>query len=515
MKKQIAILMGLIMILCVIHFLSCKKDRLNFKDLNSIEADGVWSLPLINTQYPISEVLSQFDREGYISTADDGTLKYVYELTQDNVVRASDLLKFDDVDQVDETELDNPSPGIVGASVTLEYNQQLSFASELVEVNSATVKTGLLDVQIAHDIDVDEYDVVISTTNIKTEDGVFFSKTLHSNQGLVIIFSINLENCTITLEPNNTIAFQYQFHFLSNGDETPMFHVNTEIHLSNFSLKDASAKVAAYSMPLSVETPFNLFSTNFGGDITIFNPRLVLYTRNSFNVEGLLRVDVAEFTGDNCASSLLEIVPTLVNIPISPNEYIKDQIEEIEKIHFESLYNRFVASGMATLNPNGFSQGVISVYDTSTISVKVAAELPFQLKIDNAYYRDTTSFTLSDIKEVDHIEALDFRVALTNGIPLDVDAQIIAYDSITNTVVDSMFTEAEFLDGAYDGIPVERDPIFVHITNERIQNFLKANKLIMRFKIATEGHEVTFTSENFLGAVVGVSVTYSGADIEL
>ncbi|MBO7648380.1 MAG: hypothetical protein J6S48_03365, partial [Bacteroidales bacterium] len=64
---------------------SCHDKLFNF-DIQHIEADGDWGIPLFNGSISVGELLDRLDSVRYLQVGEDGTLKFIVEEEIRNVV---------------------------------------------------------------------------------------------------------------------------------------------------------------------------------------------------------------------------------------------------------------------------------------------------------------------------------------------------------------------------------------------------------------------------------------------
>ncbi len=512
MKKTALLFIGLLSFIAL-SLVSCDKDNFNFDKLNSVEATGEWGIPLVNAQYSVEEILNQLNNEQYISTAEDGSILFSYKVEKNQIIKAADFLSFDDISL--QRDFHFPNTSLPGTTVRLPFSQELQFESEQVLIQNAQIKSGILTIDVTNNID-QEYSLEITCPNIHNSLGQDFHIVVTSLNVNTYHQVFDISDYSVTPEDSNGLAIDGEIYFVT-GSVSPIetYTVHSEISISDFSIKSLYGKLAEYSIDFSESVDFNLFSDNYGGDITIYNPKLKLYTLNSFLVTGRCQLDTAEFSGGGESSSLLATSPVMINIPISPLSFQEDEIEGISDIHIKTTYDKFKFSGKATINPTGFDAGTIYIDENSTISLKLLVEIPLEINIHDAFFRDTIDFKLDSIENIDIVESATIRLAFTNTLPINVNAQVLFYDSASNRVADSLLADEHLLYGSFNGYPATANPIYIEITKEKFEKILTTDKIILRLRINTGNNQVHLNASQYVKAAVGIKVKYNSSGINL
>lgn len=128
--------------------------------------------------------------------------------------------------------------------------------------------------------------------------------------------------------------------------------------------------------------------------------------------------------------------------------------------------------------------GHISISDTSKVDIMADIEIPMSCKISDLRYIDTfdVHFGGSGIVDMDFIDELDFFVDYINKIPLDVDLQLVFLRN--QIVLDSLFSDNHSI--TYDGDSDTYRTVECKITENRVKNVLRANKIMMKLGVSTE-----------------------------
>ena len=140
-------------------FAGCNSEHaFDFSRLHDIEAEGTWGLPLMNADYTIGDILSLADNPELIQVGNDGTLEIHYEYEVDSVVSASKYLDsyFNNPIEVSGSasfpSMDLPIPS---GNMQVLYRDTIpvAFPSDLVVINRADLKSGLITFNITYNVD--------------------------------------------------------------------------------------------------------------------------------------------------------------------------------------------------------------------------------------------------------------------------------------------------------------------------------------------------------------------------
>jgi hypothetical protein len=503
----------------IISFSGCTKfdEVFNFNNLTGIDGTSSWGVPIINAKYSVGDILQKMDSSEFIRVETDGSITLFYTFEKEKMIKASDFLT---VGAQNFSGIFNLNPNYIPNSISIEHNSApIDFENEMLEIYSATLKSGTLQIDVSNDITQDYY-CKISTPNIKTASGANFSLTFAPGQ---LSRTIDLANYTFIPDANNSATFDIESGITNNGIPPTASHytLNVSIQISEITFKSLYAKLNSYQIPFNESFDFDVSSNDYGGDITVYHPKLTISTLNSFLVKGQISIDTAAFSGPQLYSSIISSSPINVNIPIAPSVYSEQTVNGFSNISINTDYNKLTISGNAILNPNGFDAGIIRIDETSEISVKLRAEVPVDIKISNIFYSDTIPFNLTEIIEkipsgnINFLDTLALRTYFESSLPLNVGAQIYFVDTTTNTITDSLFYNSTILFGSFSGIPVPTPAQMYYITDERIERIKNCGKLILKINMNTENQEVILNVNQFIKASLGLKAVFNYNNISI
>ena len=197
-----------------------------------------------------------------------------------------------------------------------------------------------------------------------------------------------------------------------------------------------------------------------GGSLSLANPQLNLFIKNSFGVPISLGLD-------------MEVVSTIKNPPTPPtsiefNDGLNSfnirapgidsvDIQVPSEILISGENSNFVTametspdilnySATATINKNGTKANSNFVTENSMVDVGVEVTLPIEIKARGFTFEDTINFDFEDRfgDNLDRIEYFRLTMGVTNEIPLEMKLQLYFTDSLYN-VLDSLFRDDDVL----------------------------------------------------------------------
>ena len=495
----------------IILFYSCKKEKFDFSRLNTIEASGEWGIPLLNAQYFVEDILNQLQTENYIKQTENGNLFLNYELDTTTLFKAVDFMSFQDISASETSTF--PNIYLPGMSIELPFNHFISLENDQIMLKSGKFREGTLRININHNIDK-PYNLTISFPEVRTGDGEMFSLNINSITGNYSRI-IDLKDFTISPQENNKITYQGKISFSTSSDsDIENYIINYSYSITGCHLKSISGKIATQTHRMNESKEFNLFNNQYGGNMILHNPKLTFHTVNSFSLLGRCEIDTAEFRSERGSSSILSQPPVIIDIPFSSSEH-SQTITGIDRIPFSTDFTSFHIGGKAIINPDGFNGNDVTITDESIIKSRISLSVPFQLEIGDAFYYDTTDFSVNTQTITDMVDALNFRLVLVNGIPLNLKTQIYFYDSQKKEILDSLFKNEGYFGGTFtSGAPPKESISFVDVEKNRLKNISSADKIIMRFRLNTSDRTIFLNASHNLKVILGMKLKYSSFNID-
>ncbi|MDP2113803.1 MAG: hypothetical protein Q8K69_07070, partial [Bacteroidota bacterium] len=174
------------------------------------------------------------------------------------------------------------------------------------------------------------------------------------------------------------------------------------------------------------------------GSFKLANPSLVLTIRNSIGMPAKVDLD---FIATNKDGKTVALDPQVFTIPVPANinagiatktiVFNKDSSNIVDFIALPPT-GQISYSGNVNFNPSATlitPQNPNFLDIDATFAIDMAMELPLELQISNLAFKDTSGINGSDY---DKIESAELILNAKNGIPLDIDMQLIFIDTLQN-----------------------------------------------------------------------------------
>ncbi len=500
MKKSYALcfLLGFILAL----FSGCKKENLNFDRLNSADISGEWGIPLLNAQYSINDVLAQLEDNGIISQEPNGDLYFQYELEEENIITSEKFLHIEDIHIQEDYQMRNALPP--GLNFSAETTKSFSFENPYLSLKQGEVKSGTISIRISHNLDVTDYNLVISSADIFNANGQEFNLTINRQDYQNVI---DLSRYSFNLTEENAVALTATLSFTTGIIPEDEYSINVEVDFLGIDMRSVTGKIAPYTVEIDESADISLLTGNntLGGNVVIYDPQISLTTNNTFPLTAECRLDRAEFSGPGGSTPILRQYPTIINI--NQGEQTRP-VDGPEQLILSPDFNKINVQGTTTLNPNGQSGQWIRIDENSSFGFILKIKIPFRIKIENVYYRDTIAFNPKDLVKPELIDKASFRFTFANKIPVNLSCQAYFRNTGQNNTLDTLFRPALTL------IKDQENSHIVEIDHARIDNLFESDQIILEFKLNTGNGVVSLNAHNYLKAILGLKFSYNATGIE-
>lgn len=502
--KQILLFLLAIALCCN----SCKDNLFDF-DLQNVEADGEWGLPVFNGSISLDRLLNKMDSIQYIQTGSDGVLKIVFDQEAPDLVSLSQLFKIED------QHFDTSGTATISALPSFDMNGpiiQFSLSTEDVSLTEGDLKTGTLSLNFNLQSSSDfQYNATLTTNEILNAAGGPMTIVLSNTQQQ---YNIDLSNYRVVPDNDGNIAIMANIHVISNDPVGQILNYTCHLALNNIAIKSLTGKFKAVDIGTineSVGFTLPLDKIHFD-NIGLNDANIAIFAKNS----------LCEFSGAidelylyNHQGNQVPFItsPLSVFCPVSPTQYTTTPIAEthISRINYDPSLDSIKFKCNLMVNPSGFAAGNIHVDENSSLSLKIDAELPANISIDNAVYNDTVDNSLYNsfnISTIDPIEKLTLRIAFTNAFPFDLIPSIDFLDSKTGDKYHVNLNGLQ-IHGAYGSTPYVQNPVYIEFTQDDAKKVIDHDKIILNFRLNTQGNDVTIKSSQFIRAAIGAKVKYS------
>jgi hypothetical protein len=520
----------LLLVAIVLSLNSCVKDRITLDENVSIEGlDPSFAAPLLHVTLNMGDLEQSIDDDDFIYNEENEYFALIYpkELF---TLRANDFLDFPSISDDFEFTAGGAEALTMNALATgstaifTVQDDLIVLTNSGEELESVVIKTGFLEIdlesEIPHDIDVQLTIPGLTQSGVVFSESVFLDhtgSTPFSASGSFDISGYTLDlsdggntsnfleveaQLEVTSTGNNTIVgsdvsigysfeqIDYAVVYGNLGQETQVLAVDTqEIKL----FEDPNNGILHFEEPSIALNFFNSsgipFFLEFSSLVAPQNQVAVALTGP--DLENLPVIEGATFLGEDMVTT-----HTITNQGTSPS--LSDMFDEGP---FKIIYYSEI-----TKNPGGETENF--VMDTSRLTLRADVILPFYGYADNFTIADTLDLDLEEelglidpnpdeVLTYEDIERVTLRIAVDNGLPVQIGLQLLLLDSLNNTV-DSVFTNQDyeniFESGVIDfSLPIS-DPdygkviqntkrtTFIVITQEDVQFWLdnEVKKIIVR-----------------------------------
>ena len=510
MKKTLIV--GITLALTAMLMFSCNKNRFDFDELHSVEGSGQWKLPIGSVHMTLGDVMTQLGNNDLISYDANGNLQIRYQLELEKILKGSSFLNLGTVSFNTESTFPNPFPSTPMSPIdTVFYcNQVLELTTDSAGIESAIIKSGELVLALETNLgNVSE--IVFSSSGIVERSGDTLVRHFNSLNGN----TVDLEGATFHLHDpvtgvaDSTLTLNYAIYYQLTGVDDLEYVVNTIIELNDLKFQEISGYIDNYTYTFDYDTTFSLPLNNIEGQATLVGSDIKINERNTF--EGLhaeLQIDQAEFYGGGIAASpIFHTYPYVLQV-LPSDEYVNVLPDETIDLTVDTRFDAVRVAAVLDFNPN-HAERLVTINEASTLDMLVDVTIPLKFNIPGVYYMDTLDLNLSDITAPDLVKEVLLTILFDSEIPFNLNGQLYTLNSMSGQITDSLLTNAMHFDGSFDGTKVKTSAE-ISLTHDRLAHLLAADKLIMRFGVDTDNHDVILNLENGMGLTLKADVIYGG-----
>ncbi len=491
-------------------FLSSCQNFEDFKEIDEVDTEAEYAIPLINTTTSLQDILDEVGDQNDLSgliIADDGSMKVSY---QNEPISQNIKELYEDI----------PS-----FPLFLPFNSnEIPFQFiEDISVEKLHMSDGTLsfDLESNHPEDID---VLITIPNL-TKNGLVFNVMTEliftgSAPTQASTSSIPLEDYILDVS-DGTLQVYYQ---AVNGDGVSL-PINPITGMAeNWDYDYIQGVWARDTFNLSMDTlEIDIFDNWVDGDITFANPRLRITIDNSFGFSTMASIDELKVVTAN--DEIMHLQSTLFDDPIyldypglMETDVTKQTVLDLNNTNsnIAEVLNAhpklIIYSLSAIINPDEDPNTSGFMTDESAIGVSLETELPIHGTASGFEIEEPIE---SDLSGLDDIEWAEFKIITDNGLPVDLGIQLY-FTNEAGEKIDSLYTDYENItqsaeiNGTGDVISSTEKVSYVEITAERMENIKQSNKLLIgaTFSTANEGNTpVKILTTHELNIKVGMKVS--------
>lgn len=495
------------MALVALLVLSCNKNRFDFDSLETVEGSGQWKLPIGSAHTTLGEVLEQFGENDLISYDENGNLQIHYSFRLKDVIKGSSFLSLGTVNSSQTFNFPNPFPAMHlpdPIDTVFRFQQRIELDADSAVIESAVIKTCTMVNTIVSNLgNVSRIEISSADISMPEGDSLFTTEEVVDLAGAA--FHLHNEFG----EPDTVMVINYAIYYQLDGMDDPEYEVHSILGFNNLKLKEISGHVDQFTYEFIKDTTFSLPLGNIDGQLNLVGTRVSIKEKNTFqNLYASLSIYTAEFYGGNLDPSMifnhypyvLEVVPS--------NTYVEIMDDEPIHLALNPRYDAFRFEGSLDFNPMGMDQ-LVTIYDTSSLSLDIDAVIPMQFNIPGVTYIDTLDLNMGEISAPSLVSEIILGILFESELPFNLSVQLDMLNSQTGVILGEL-VDGLTVNGSFDGTPTLTNQS-ISITNNLLDKLMNADKLIMRVGVNTNGNDVILNLDNGLGMTLKADVLYGGS----
>ncbi len=501
------VFLGTALTLMVMLLFSCNKNRFDLDHLESVQGSGQWKLPIGSMHVTAMDVLNQLGENNLISQDEAGNLLIRYSFPMENLVEGYTMLTLGSFNSEATFYFDTPVWDKSIIDTVFYVRQAVPVDADSASIVSAKIKEGTLIQTYQGNLTSMLVDVRISSPNIIMADG----DTLNTDASYVDLAGASL-SIGQDKEMTDTLYFNYAIHCLLEEITEPSYDLTSIIGITNLKLSELSGYIDSYVYEYSQDSSFSLGLSNLHGQLAFVDAQMRVEEKNTFgNLNAQLCIDRAEFYGGNAQpSSVFSHYPYVLNLVESSTYTDITPSGETVTIGINTEYDRFGFDASFNLNP-GQEMNLVTITDTSSLSLKLHATIPLKFNSTGISYLDTMNLDMSSVETPEIVKQILLSVSFDSEMPFNLNAQIYTLDPETEQITDSLVMNPLHIGASFTGKPVHSEAQ-ISVTHKRLEHLFKSKNLMMRFDIDTDGHDAVITTTSGLGISLKADVIYGGEE---
>ena len=515
-------------------FNSCLDDRYDFNKLSDeIQINPKLTLPVAFGSLTVKDILNEADDENNVKEYDDKLLYITYSEKLLSYL-ASEIINVPDQHfttiRIDST-LNIPDwlSGELGESVNIRRERNVEFVfSNNERLDSLFLRHTVMHIELTSTFR-HTGTLTITSPDIKNNNGTPFSTIIQIGDvsgNFTYTTNINLNDVKVILDNDSDpdtsfLPLVFDLHLINSGAGiSENESCNISISCNNIDFYSIFGYMGNYEiLEENGNIEINLFDTeDQEGKLNFYDPKIFLNINNSYGVPVSIELsEVATYSEKNDAFfpiTFTEQNPFDISAPLVPGGSSKTEMTFDRSISniadaIDKEPSIFFYKAKAITNPDGLTNRINFVTDTSRIDVDFQIMLPIWIKADGFTLKDTVDFDfdkeMGDVAKF--INYLRITLEADNGIPLEIDMQVYFTDSLY-TVLDTMFTENKVL---LESAPIGTDDKVtgktsvtrkVEFTDDKLERLKPVKYAIISAKANTakleENRYVKIMSDNFV-----------------
>jgi hypothetical protein len=502
-----------ILFLLIFLISSCVKDITETLDKASKVSQVRWNpkiaLPLVYSDLNFRDLLDETNAKQYIRIDDDSLVSLVYEDNY-NSDYAENVLKLEtqsygEIFTFNSTQLE--ALNNLG-EVTVNFSQRVSYNGDANELDKVWFKAGQIDLNLSSTFEHNISCKLIIPESQKNSSPILLSLAIpYTGTPIDASTNYDLSNSEIdfTKTEQGHSEFDFDFEFTITKTGSNPIKTSESITYSMILGDQKFSKVSGYFKDLDFENltgSFNIpfFENSKNGLIRVVEPELHFITENSIGLPIDLIFD--EFDGKDNFDNIVPLTKNIGNLELNipratvEGEFVLDSqvLDNSNSNLIDYISNRPINNYYkVSVRPNLLNASRHWLLDTSRISSQINITLPLYGTLNDYLLEETRPFDLS-LENAEEIKEVLVRLYSENGFPVDVKTQLYFEDSLTNTIIDSLFISDRVISKAalvdLDGNPIGASSQITDVVldAELVDKVIEANQ------VRAQAHLLTTTT---------------------
>lgn len=461
--KKITILIAFALLLG-----SCVKDTIDdLSKIKGVTAESNWMLPVVDAEAGLEKFIGGVDDQVEIVADDQGKLTLIF--AGRDSLGEKQLVSIDPL-SVNQT-LSLPAPAIPVFEAVGVFSESINDRVSLnlgsgINVENLQIKKGKVTVNITNSFQHNTFIKIsypaITKGGLPLVDSFEFNYTGTPHAPIIRTTSLDGYEIDANSDINNpgTIPYIVEFKLqkVTGSTTTP---ADAIVFNQTLSIEEY-AKAEGYFGPIELlklkeSSRLGIFDKKIDGNVFINDPRLRIKVYNTIGmpIQGRIsKMVIVAGLGDtvpveiNPFKDTFSINYTTIQGQEAITEYVIDRNNSNLDEVISSAPQYFIYEITFTANADNVPKTNV-IYDKSTIKVDASFEIPADLRIVSYGVESQQSFSLkNDLNQLDSngvfVEYAEALSEITNQMPLGAFVQVYFIDTITNTVLDSLY-ESQFV----------------------------------------------------------------------
>lgn len=480
-------IMMVLMAIMMLFTVSCKK-----KNVKKIEVNNQLAVALFNGTITLKDIINDMDSttSSWLRVRNDSIFAFYSDTVNGALSASSFLSDLEDTDFTTNTDFTLPPVDATHEKDTTIFSEdftEIEFKFDGFDIEEVILREGLLTfgISITPEIPMLKGVEILSDQLVNPVDG----------QPLKINVEIGGDNNVVDLtgykvrpDGNGMVAFSSNITLHYDppiGFQGGNFTCNLVGGITNAKFKTVYAIVtkaldSTYSHEQEIDYGINGLN-GISGNTVLPEPSVFITYKNTFGLNAncnVTRLDLYSPKPEVGYTSMIAGTEIPLSIEATNGAYRKFKVEGLAPgLDALAGYNRLFFDGALNMAMPGEH---ISISDTSRVDVIADIEMPLSFKINDLQYKDTVEVSFGTDETLQkYFDEIEFTIDYKSQIPVNVELQGVFLRH--SHVIDSLFDNGGAL--LYNQPSIKS--IKCKVTDDKLNNVMRANKMILRLRMST------------------------------